>query len=160
MTKGITGREPDPRDVYRDIIDLPHHVSEHHPQMSLYDRAAQFAPYAALVGYHDMVGEEARLVDQRIELSDEMIARLNQKLNRIARSIAKGERPIVSITYFLPDALKDGGRYETVTEQVRKVDVSGQRIILEKRTGIAGSYMEIRTEDVLEIYTDQMSSDR
>ena len=60
MTKGITEQEPDPREVYGDIIDLPHWQSPTRPRMSLYDRAAQFAPYKTLSGYEDMVQEEAR----------------------------------------------------------------------------------------------------
>ena len=63
MAKGITGQEPDARIVYSDIIDMPHHQSETHPHMSLYDRAAQFAPFAALTGYEDMINEEARNVN-------------------------------------------------------------------------------------------------
>ncbi len=60
LTKGITGKEPDARIVYGDIIDMPHHQSQTHPHMSLYDRAAQFAPFAALTGYEDMINEEAK----------------------------------------------------------------------------------------------------
>ena len=56
-------READPRTVYADIIDLPHWDSPVHPRMSLRERAAQFAPYAALVGYGDMVKEEAERTD-------------------------------------------------------------------------------------------------
>lgn len=59
MTKGITGKEPNPKIVYADIIDMPHHTSSKHPQMSLYDRAAQFMPFAALTGYEDMINEAA-----------------------------------------------------------------------------------------------------
>ena len=77
MTKGISGKEPDPRVIYADIIDLPHHQSPTRPHMSLYDRAAQFAPFAALTGYDDMVAEEARIVDNKIELSETEIDRLN-----------------------------------------------------------------------------------
>ena len=60
MTKGISGQEPDPRIIYADIIDMPHWQSPTRPHMSLHDRAAQFAPFAALTGYHEMVGEEAK----------------------------------------------------------------------------------------------------
>ena len=70
MTHGITEKEPDPREVYADIIDLPRHRSETHPPMSLYDRSAQFASYKALSGYEDMIAEEARLaarLDKRIK---------------------------------------------------------------------------------------------
>ena len=63
MSKGITEKEPDPRVVYADIIDLPHWQSPTRPHMSLYDRSAQFASYKALSGYEDMIQEEARLTD-------------------------------------------------------------------------------------------------
>lgn len=53
---------------YDDIIDLPHHVSKTHPPMPLSDRAAQFAPFAALTGHHEAVKETARLVAERNEL--------------------------------------------------------------------------------------------
>lgn len=151
MTRGITGREPDPREVYGDIIDLPHHVSDRHPQMSLYDRAAQFAPYAALAGYHDLVNEEARLVDNRIELSSDDLEQLNRKLARMQRRVDSGKMPLISVTYFIPDPLKAGGRYETVTEKLRMVDSVGCRLILDRKVGLSGSYMEIPISDVLDI---------
>lgn len=53
---------------YDDIIRLPHHVSQNHPQMSMHDRAAQFAPFAVLTGYEAAVGETARLTTERREL--------------------------------------------------------------------------------------------
>ena len=126
MKKQAAGKAPDPRVVYADIISHPHHVSDHHPQMSLYDRAAQFAPFAALPGYDDMIAEEARPVARRIELSEEEQEQLNQKLNLISDAIAAGTKPVVSITIFVPDLLKDGGRYETVTEKI----ISNARKIL------------------------------
>ena len=58
MSKGITDGKSDARKIYGDIIDLPHHQSKTHPHMSLYDRAAQFAPFSALTGYEDMINEE------------------------------------------------------------------------------------------------------
>ena len=45
---------------YEDIINLPHHVSKKHPQMTMYQRAAQFAPFAALVGHDRAIEETAR----------------------------------------------------------------------------------------------------
>ena len=151
MTKGITGKEPDPREVYADIINLPHHESDHHPAMSLYDRAAQFSPYAALSGYDDMVAEEARLVDRKIEPSEEDLAQLNDQLRQISDAIESGTRPEVGITYFIPDPLKAGGRYETITERIRKVDPVRQTVVLDRKTGAAGSYMTIRIGDILDI---------
>ena len=78
-------KEPDPRIVYADIIDLPHHQSAKRKHMSLHDRAAQFAPFAALVGYDEMVDEEARLTDRQIEPGgqSEFIKDLFFKLNDI-----------------------------------------------------------------------------
>ena len=119
MAKGITEKEPDPRIVYADIIDLlPHHQSATRPHMSLYDRAAQFAPFAALTGYDDMVKEEARYVGQQIELGEASIELLKQKLTLIADVIEDGTKPTVSITYFEPDTMKAGGKYVTVFYKV------------------------------------------
>ena len=69
------------RIVYADIINLPHFQSQKRPHMSLYDRAAQFAPFAALTGFDDMVTEEARLTDKPIELSEIELETLNRKMD-------------------------------------------------------------------------------
>ena len=151
MARGITGKEPDPREVYADIIDHPHWQSPTRPQMSLYDRAAQFAPFAALTGYEDMIGEEARLVDNRIELGDEETEELNRKLAEIRGAIHRGETPRAAITYFVPDPLKPGGVYETITEGIRRVDETAGTIRLDRKTAESGTWMEIRIGDILEI---------
>ena len=65
---------------YSDIINLPHHVSRNHPPMPMMNRAAQFAPFAALTGYEDVIQETGRLTDEFIELSDDDKERLNQKI--------------------------------------------------------------------------------
>ena len=70
MTNGITNKEPDPEIVYADIFHHPHWQSPTRPHMSLYDRAAQFAPFAALTGYEDMVSEEARRVEKEAGFSE------------------------------------------------------------------------------------------
>ena len=72
---------------YEDIINLPHPVSKNHPQMPLRDRAAQFAPFAALTGHDAAIKETARLTDERLELSEEAIAQLNEKINIIRNNI-------------------------------------------------------------------------
>jgi len=120
--------------------------------MSLYDRAAQFAPFAALSGYDDMISEEARLVGNRIELSEEEINQLNRKLSVIIDAIDDGTKPEISVTYFIPDELKAGGRYETVTKKIRKVDMVEEKIILQKKVGKGGSYETIRLADILDIH--------
>lgn len=80
----------EPRIVYADIIDHPHHQSETRPHMSLYDRAAQFSAFDAFAGYSDMIAEEARLTDSEIILNDNAIEILNQKLCLITDAIKKG----------------------------------------------------------------------
>ncbi len=139
----MTGDRNNPR-RYDDLLDLPHHVSVVHPHMSLYDRAAQFAPFKALTGYEDDVEETARLTDDRIELDEERIAYLDARLQLLEEHLA--EAPTVSITYFVPDARKDGGSYETVSGIVKKIDTvrrvivlrDGLRIAIDDVYGISG----------------------
>ena len=100
---------------YDDIIDHPHHVSAVHPPMSLQDRAAQFSPFAALTGYDAAVRETARHVDRKVELDEE------QK-NAIDAALREASGRTATVVYFVPDDRKSGGRYETVTDVVRKVD--------------------------------------
>ena len=119
---------------YDDIINLPHHVSKKHPQMSIDARSAQFAPFAALTGYNDAVKETARLTSKRIELDEEQKIILDSKLQIIQKELQN--TPKVIITYFMPDSKKDGGEYVTVTGIVKKIDEYKHIIILEDKTEI------------------------
>ena len=98
------------RFVYADIFNLSHHRSKTRPHMSLYDRAAQFAPFAALTGYDEMVSEEARLTDKRIELSEAELEALNRKMDLVEMLLEGGEHPTLSITGLVPDEHRAGGR--------------------------------------------------
>ena len=113
---------------YEDIVDLPHHVSRKHPQPTMADRAARFAPFAAITGYEEMVLEEARVTDVRIEMDESSKAALNEKLNMILEFI--DEQPEVSITYFEPDKRKAGGAYVTVTGTVKRIDEYEHLVIM------------------------------
>jgi hypothetical protein len=104
---------------YDDIIDLPHHVSERHPQMSMYNRAAQFAPFAALTGHNAAITEVARLTEAEQELSESDAEVLNRKL---AYLHSLDEKPTISVTYFVPDDKKEGGSYHTATGIVKSVE--------------------------------------
>ena len=157
MAKGITGKEPDPRIVYADIIDLPHHQSSKHPHMSLYDRAAQFASYKALSGYEDMIGEEARQTNRKIDLEEPGLDVLNQKLNLINDMLADGENPAVSFTFFVADAKKDGGAYVTRTERVKRIDALEQAVIL-CSANANGINERIPIRDIVEIHGDTVDS--
>ena len=144
-------KEKNGRIVYADIIDHPHWQSPTRPHMSLYDRAAQFAPFAALTGYDDMVNEEARLVDQKIELGEAALELLNQKLNLINDVIRDGVTPTLTITYFVPDLLKAGGRYDTITEEIKRIDVARGKVVLVRTEGYGKTNVEISISDILEI---------
>ena len=119
----------DARVVYADIIDLPHHQSEKRPHMSLYDRAAQFSPFAALTGYDDMVREEARLTDDKRELSETEQETLNRQLSLLADKIERREPPEITVTYFIPDRRKEGGKYEEISGIVKKIDPVKRKIV-------------------------------
>ena len=122
---------------YKDIINLPHKQSSKRPHMSLLDRAAQFAPFAALTGYDDAIKETGRLTDERIEMSEEKLAVLNARYQILADNLRK--EPEVTITYFVPDIYKTGGCYITATGVVKKLDtyerlitmVDGTRILMD-----------------------------
>lgn len=134
MAQGIRpGEKQNAREVYGDIIDHPHWVSPKHPQMSLYKRAAQFAPFAALSGYEEMIDESTRVTDHRIELSESEKDLLNMKLNRLMEATDEGNRPEADITYFVPDLTKAGGRYDKITARIKRVDAVHRRIMLETR---------------------------
>lgn len=119
---------------YDDIIDLPHHVSKTHPPMPLSDRAAQFAPFAALTGHHEAVKETARLTDERAELNEDTLAALDVQLRYIEKHL--DEEPGVSITYFTPDLKKKGGSYVTVTGWVKRLDEYEKAVLLTDGTRI------------------------
>ena len=103
--------------------------------MSLYDRSAQFSSYKALSGYEDMVAEEARIVGERIVLEGHELDLLNQKLELIADVIRDGHIPELSITYFVPDAKKEGGKYVTVTGKIKRWTQSSARFNWTAATG-------------------------
>ncbi len=99
---------------YDDIIDLPCPTSERHPKMPRADRAAQFAPFAALSGYEDAIFEAERLTMRDRELGEDMLERLD-RWQRVLSAIAD-TRPRLRLCYFVQDEKKKrGGRY--VTEQ-------------------------------------------
>lgn len=105
---------------YSDIIDHPHYRSKTRTPMPMINRAAQFAPFAALSGYEESVQEAERLTDHRIELDESEIALLNDKLQYLY--VTKRNHPQVTITYFVEDSSKVGGSYEKITGTVKNID--------------------------------------
>ncbi len=151
MAKGITEKEPDPRIVYADIIDLPHHQSSTHPRMPLYKRAAQFAAYKALSGYEEMIAEESRLTEREISPEEQELNDLNRKLARIAELNAGGEYPLLTFRVFVPDGKKAGGHYTEITDRVKRIDTAGRKLVLlsrRERSGINESIPLDRIADI------------
>lgn len=116
---------------YDDIINLPHHESRRHPRMSMLNRAAQFAPFAALTGYDDAIEETSRLTDRMIDLDSDVKVDLDRTM-AILRSILddSGSLPQVTITFFIPDVYKDGGSYNTIKTSVKSIDDVERCVIL------------------------------
>ena len=110
---------------YSSIIDHPHHQSPKRPHMSMTARAAQFSPFAALTGYDESVAETGRLTDEKVILDDDAIAAIDQKL----RDITPG-RSFVTVTYFVPDLLKEGGTYTITSGEVKKIDTLENKLVL------------------------------
>jgi hypothetical protein len=124
---------------YDDIINLPCPTSKRHPRMAMIDRAAQFAPFAALTGYDDAICETGRLTGTKLDLSDEIKERLDIKINYLIDNME--ENPKVTITYFVPDKKKAGGEYVTITDTIKKIDQYEHILIME--SGVKISLFEI-----------------
>ena len=119
---------------YNEIMGLPHHVSKTRPQMPMSDRAAQFAPFAALTGYDSAIKETGRLTDERIELDEDALTALNMKYQLLMDAL--DEEPEVKITYFKHDERKAGGEYVSATGAVKKVDDFERLITMQDGTRI------------------------
>ena len=127
-------------DNFEDIINLPHHVSDRHIPMSMYDRAVQFAPFAALTGYDSMIDETGRETLDKFEIDEDSLNRVNSEL--VYLSEHKGET--VDIVYFVEDILKSGGSYRNERIKVRKVDRDNMILVSDKG-------LKIGFEDILSI---------
>ena len=125
------------KEKYADIISLPHHKAANRKPMSLYDRATQFAPFAALVGYDEMITEEARLTDAESPLSEGDIEVLNRKLNLILDMVEDKQHLDITVVYFEPDYRKDGGSFLQAQGTVKAIDPIEGRLIFYAENGIS-----------------------
>lgn len=132
---------------YDDMLHMPHHVSPTRKRMSMIDRAAQFSPFAALTGYDAAIRETGRPTDDAVELDADGEAMLNETLQRLFE--LQQTRPEITVTYFVPDARKTGGAYETVTGKLKKLDPHRQVLLLTDGT-------EIHFHRILEIDGEQL----
>ena len=120
--------QDDLTNAYDDIIHFPHHRSLNRPSMPTADRAAQFAPFAALTGYEDVIKETARRTDAAPELTEDERERLDQKLHSLLNM--PGGPPELLITYFVPDEKKAGGEYRRITGRIRRIEAVSGEIIM------------------------------
>ena len=128
---------------YDDIINQPHYEPKHHPRMSMWNRAAQFAPFAALTGYDAAIQESNRVTEDWINLEESGNEELNRKMELILSKLS--EQPHVTIEYFVPDEHKEGGSYQPYTGNIKRIDeyektmvmTDGKKIQLKMITNIA-----------------------
>ncbi len=126
-------------DKYKDILEMPHYEPRNHKRMSLLDRASQFAPFSALTGFEDAINEVLRIVENKIELTDEKKEEINLKLQYI---LSSGES--AKITYFVQDKIKNGGQYKSISGKVIKFDEIKKVLLISDGT-------KIKLDDILEI---------
>ncbi|MDO5537086.1 MAG: hypothetical protein Q4F72_06125 [Desulfovibrionaceae bacterium] len=118
---------------YEDIVGLPHLEPHRHKRMPMTTRAAQFAPFAALAGHEEAVRETARVTEERRDPSEEELEVLNERHRRLTEHLLASpeDRPVIRLTWFEPDRVKEGGAYVTRTLAVEKVDENARVIRLE-----------------------------
>ena len=120
---------------YSDIMQLPHHVSTKHPQMSNMDRAAQFSPFAALVGFEDSIAETGRLTDSFIDMDEGVKEQLDRMLADLQRPESAGRT--VRVTFFVPDERKEGGVYSIAEKIFKKIEYAGRQLVFGDGSSIA-----------------------
>ena len=131
------------------MLYLSHHISKKHPQMPIFNRAAQFAPFAALTGHDAAMKETARLTDTQIELNEDYKEKINERLKELVSHIADTTQ--VSLLYFVPDTKKDGGFYTNYTGFLKKIDLYKRMLLMQDGTSI---YID-RIIELTEIDTDK-----
>lgn len=131
---------------YDDILYLEHHVSPKRAPMSMTDRAAQFAPFAALAGHDAVIRETARITDQPIELTDSRRSELDAQLQALSERLEA--QPMVAITHYVPDERKQGGAYVRVIGRIKKVDATARAVVLTDGSGVDMDTITDIEEDV------------
>lgn len=115
---------------YKDIIDLPYPGESKHTRMPVGDRAAQFAPFAALTGFGAVLKETERITEKRIEMDEYEKEKLNEKMRMVLEE--KELHPEITVTFFVPDEKKDGGAYVTSSGHIKRVDEENHLLILQE----------------------------
>lgn len=133
---------------YANLINQPRPASRR-PKMSALDRAAQFSAFAALVGLDEQMKETAKLVDSKIELSEDEIEVLNRKFQFLAQRLCEGVGyPKIKVIYFVPDQHKSGGSYATKIGAVKRIDDVFHKIMFDE--GLEISILDILDFDIID----------
>ena len=119
---------------YNDIIRHPHFVHPRRRPMPRQNRAAQFAPFAALTGYDEEIGEAGRLTEQRHALTEDEQDALNLAVQQLLNC---GEQPHITVIYFEPDAHKNGGAYRKCCGHFRRIDYETGKLIFTERHAVS-----------------------
>lgn len=115
-------------------------------------RAAQFAPFAALTGHDAAIQETARLTDDEIDLSENGRELLDRKLSYL---LSYSGTPSVTITYFVPDQHKPGGAYASVTGQIRKIEQYERSVVMTDGKKIPFEHIADLDSEIFDgLYTD------
>lgn len=128
---------------YEDIINFPHFEPKYHPRIDAYSRAAQFAPFKALIGYEDDIKETSRLTDKKIEISEDKKKQMNENLFFLKENIK--EKWIVTLTYFVPDSKKEGGIYQEYEGIIKAINETNHTLIFT-------SGKKIQFDDIYQIH--------
>jgi len=134
---------------YEDILYHPHHRSKKRIPMDVANRAAQFAPFAAVVGHREAVNETARYTDEKKELSEYEKEVISGRLLYIKEH--PEENLQVEVTYFVPDEKKSGGFYHKHTGVIARIREFDRCIIFKDEK-------EIFIDDVLSIDSEKFDS--
>ena len=131
---------------YDSIINYDYKMK--HKRMPISERSFEFAPFSALVGFKDLIIERERETVLKKEISDEIKDKLDYKLNIISNNLDK--HPLVTITYFIKDKKKSGGRYENITNYIKKIDFYHKLIVLESKD-------RIKIDDIIDINSKEVN---
>ena len=131
------------KDDYRELLHLPHHRSQTHAPMPRRDRAAQFAPFAALTGFDAQLRETERQTQALAEPNEDALQELDQSLHTLFACVHT--QPAVQVRWFVPDAKKSGGAYKTAAGRVLQLDRNQSLLVLDSGPVIAlGAIAELR----------------
>ena len=119
----------------RGLINYRYSGSQKFDKMPIYARAAQFSPFAALTGYDELVGEAARLTNERGEVSEDKAEHINEVLRIIFESYPQRIR--ARITYFVPDRKKPGGSYQVIDGAVRQIDMGAMTVVFDDNRAVS-----------------------